>query len=94
MGVLIAGIYSAVTWRVPVFRQRWIVSGATYGLVIYLVMNLVVVPLSAAPFKPQFTSDKIVENLLAMILFGLIVSFCVSHARRAASSGEPAATSF
>lgn len=85
MGVVIAGIYAAMAWHAPVLRRRWITTGAVYGLAIYLVMNLVVVPLSAAPFQPQFGAIKVVENLLAMILFGLIVSFCVSCAMRAAS---------
>jgi len=37
-------------------------------------MEYVVVPLSAAA-KPHFTALSLAENLLAMLLFGLIVSF-------------------
>jgi predicted cobalt transporter CbtA len=37
-------------------------------------MEFVVVPLSAAA-KPRFTVASLLENVLAMLLFGLIVSF-------------------
>ncbi|MGH8280506.1 MAG: hypothetical protein ACRETQ_13235 [Gammaproteobacteria bacterium] len=89
MGLLIALVYALVAARAPAIGRRWLASGVIYGVLIYLVMNLVVVPLSAAPFKPQFTPDKIIENLLAMILFGLIVSFCVSIAVRSTNAAQP-----
>ncbi len=50
--------------------------GTLYGLVIFLVMSFAVVPLSRAVPQPAFTLPAFVENLLAMILFGLIVAFC------------------
>jgi hypothetical protein len=52
-------------------------------------MNYLVVPLSAAPFRPHFalhplltafTPYKLVANLLAMILFGLIIAFSTRNA--------------
>ena len=48
-----------------------------YGVVIFFVMNFVVVPLSMAmvkPHLPHFSPAKFGENLLAMLLFGLIVA--------------------
>ncbi len=44
-------------------------------------MNYVVVPLSALKHTPHFTAAHFVENMLAMMLFGVIVAF---FARRAA----------
>ena len=74
MSWLIAAIFVTAASRLGWMMRRWIAAGVAYGVVIYLVMNLVVVPLSAAPFHPRFTPTKVFENLLAMILFGLIVS--------------------
>lgn len=88
MGILIAAIYAALAWRMHFPRRHWIVGGIIYGVVIYLVMNFLVVPWSLAPFKPQLTAVKIVENILAMVLFGLIVSFCVSLPGRVADFEE------
>lgn len=76
MALVIAAIYVTALRRVPALRRRWVACGVFYGIVIYLVMNFLVVPLSAAPFKPQLSPVKVIENLLAMIVFGLIVAFC------------------
>lgn len=74
MSLLIAAIFVTAATRLQWMRRRWIGAGVAYGVVVYLVMNFVVVPLSAAPFHPHFHPAKVIENLLAMILFGLIVA--------------------
>jgi len=85
MSILIAALYLACTAPFPGMRRRWPLSGLVAGIVIFLVMNYVVVPLSAAPFRPRFnphallthfTPYKFEANLLAMVLFGLIIAFC------------------
>ncbi|MGH8306743.1 MAG: hypothetical protein ACRER0_00565 [Gammaproteobacteria bacterium] len=90
MGILIAAIYMLGTYRFTRLRQRWIPMGVGYGAVILIVMNYVVVPLSAAPFKPSSDMLKIAENLLAMILFGLIVAFFAQRAVAATSMSTSA----
>lgn len=80
MSLLIAAIFVAAAARTAWLRQRWLPAGLAYGVVIYVAMNYVVVPLSAAPFKAPATPTLIVANLLGMLLFGLIVAF---FARRA-----------
>jgi hypothetical protein len=88
MSILIAAIYLAATAVQPALRRRWIPMGIIAGAVIFAVMNYLVVPLSAAPFRPAFTLHalltafsvaKLTENLLAMILFGLIVAYCARN---------------
>ena len=77
MGLLIATIFVLAAARVAWLKRRWLMAGIAYGVLIFFVMNYVVVPLSAAPFPAHhFNMQKFVENLLAMILFGLIVAFC------------------
>lgn len=88
MSLLIAAIYFFASARLPRLRQRWWLGGLIAGVVIFLVMNYLVLPLSAAPFRPQLTlhdlvqhfhADKFLENLLAMLVFGWIVAFCAQH---------------
>lgn len=74
MGILIAAIYVYASNRLPDLRRRWIVFGLAYGVVIFIVMNYIVVPLSAWHHVPQFVASKFVANLAAMLLFGLIVA--------------------
>ncbi|MGD0142458.1 MAG: hypothetical protein ABSC92_04815 [Rhizomicrobium sp.] len=82
MALVIAAIYVFASKHFPVLVRHWLWGGLAYGVVIYVVMNFVVVPLSAAPFKYHFALPKVAEDMLAMLLFGLIVAF---FARRAAT---------
>ena len=75
MSVLIAAIYSWAAWRFPDLARRWVLGGALYGVIVFIVMNFVVVPLSAAPFRLPVTVPAVSSNLLAMLVFGWIVAF-------------------
>jgi len=50
-------------------------AGLASGVVIFVVMTYVVVPLSAVGHIPRFNAARFAENILAMLLFGLIVSY-------------------
>jgi hypothetical protein len=75
MSLIIAMVYVVATRRLSILRRLWIVGGLAYGAVIFFVMNYIVVPLSAWATWPHFTAAKFVENMVAMLLFGLIVAF-------------------
>jgi uncharacterized membrane protein YagU involved in acid resistance len=75
MSILIAAIFAVGSSRLPIVRRSWVASGVAYGVVVYFVMNYVVVPLSAAGFVVKFSAVKFSENMLAMILFGLIIVY-------------------
>lgn len=82
MGILIAAIYVAASWMIPLLRRRWISGGLAAGVIIFFVMNYVVVPLSAWKHVAHFTVPKFLANLAAMLLFGLIVAFFARRASR------------
>lgn len=95
MAVLIAAIYMGATQRMPAMRRQWQTTGILAGVIIYFVMTYLVVPLSAAPFRPEFSLQGFVssfklagflENLLAMILFGLIIGFFAREVPAAAKN--------
>jgi uncharacterized membrane protein YagU involved in acid resistance len=75
MSVLIAAIYSLAANRFPELARRWVLGGALYGVIVFIVMNFVVVPLSAAPFRLPLKAGAVSVNLLAMMVFGWIVAF-------------------
>lgn len=75
MGVLIAAVFVGATRVLPALRRHWIRAGVAYGVIIFLVMNYVVVPLSAWHTMPHFSPAQFVSNLAAMLLFGLIVAY-------------------
>ncbi|HEY1562498.1 MAG TPA: hypothetical protein VGF71_16645 [Caulobacteraceae bacterium] len=83
MSLAIAAIYVLASIRLPLLRRRPLVLGALYGVGIFLVMNFVVVPLSAAwPRHRPVHMEAVLFNLAAMILFGVIVAACTRIATR------------
>ncbi len=66
---LAAGVYFVLSRALPALRRHAVASGLLYGIVVYAVMNLVVVPLSAAPFKPRFTPELAGPALVAHMFF-------------------------
>lgn len=79
MGLLIAAIFVVAAMRMKWMLRLTIVAGLLYGVVVYFVMNYVVLPLSAWHQVPAFKLISFAENMLAMLVFGLIVSFCAKR---------------
>jgi hypothetical protein len=87
MGLIIAAIYVFASRSIPALFRHWLWGGLAYGVGIYFVMNFVVVPLSAAPFKSHpLMMPKAAEDMLAMLLFGLIVAFFASRSTSSTKS--------
>lgn len=79
MGLIIAAIYVAAALLTPSLSRRWVMFGLAYGVIIFFVMNYLVVPLSAWQRYPHFSAAGFIANMLAMLLFGLIVSYFASR---------------
>ena len=86
MSIIIAGIYAAVANVLSVLKRHWIIGGVACGIVVFLVMNYAVVPLSAWHRRPHFTPLLLSENVAAMLLFGLIVAYCTRTVIRSRST--------
>jgi uncharacterized membrane protein YagU involved in acid resistance len=85
---LIAFIWAAVFWllsrRLKVLVRRPVVCGLLYGFAVYAFMYLVVMPLSAAYFKPTFTPYTVSLNGAGhMLLVGLPIALAASRFERA-----------
>jgi len=80
-----AAAYVVVSSRAPVLRARPIAGGVAYGLVAYVIMTFVVVPLSRATFDGAWPPPPV--NLAAslfihLFLFGLPIAWAASHIGR------------
>ena len=86
----IAFIWTAVFYfldrRFSFLRRRPVVSGLIYGICVYIVMNFVVLPLSALPptRQPATVASRINGVLALMFCIGLPISLLV---RRGSSHG-------
>jgi hypothetical protein len=75
MSLLIAAVFVIGVQWFPALRRRWMAAGLFYGVVIFAVMNYAVVPLSAVGHTFSFTPVQFLENMLAMLLFGIIIAY-------------------
>jgi hypothetical protein len=71
-------VYYAASRKLKVLVDQAIICGLAYGIPVYLVMNLIVLPLSAVPFKPPHTLSAIATAvLILMFCIGLPIALTV-----------------
>jgi len=75
MSIIIASIFVVAAQWWSVLKRHWVKAGLAYGMVIFVVMNYVVLPLSAIGHPPRFRVVHFIEDITAMLLFGIIVAF-------------------
>jgi hypothetical protein len=86
-----ATVYGAARHLVPWMRSHWVVSGAIFGVGVYLFMSFVVVPLSAAPFKMPAKPEPILRGFIShALLFGIPIAWCATkeYSKRASRSAR------
>jgi hypothetical protein len=78
--IIAAWVYYEASLRLPVLRARAIVSGLLFGVLVYLFMNFIVIPLSAIPFTITYTPAKLAQGFLShAILVGLPIALSIRH---------------
>ena len=75
-----AAVYYAASRKLAFLKEHAFVCGLFYGIAIFLVMNLVVLPLSALHVRGPFQLAALIQGLLVhMFIVGLPISFSVRH---------------
>jgi hypothetical protein len=87
-----AAVYYAASRTWPVLNRRPAVSGVLYGVVVWVVMNYVVVPLSAIGRWPTLTALAAVIIVVHMVCVGLPIALVVSRGISGTDGLEHAAT--
>ena len=79
-----AALYGVAVRGSPWIRAHWIAGGIVFGALVYLFMNFVVIPLSAAPFGPSWAPRAFIQGFIShALLFGLPIAWAW-HRRAAA----------
>jgi len=79
--VCAAFVYYAASRRFAFLtRSPWI-SGAVFGVCVYVFMHFVVIPLSHLPFRVQSPGNMAGELFSHVFLFGIVIAFGVARAR-------------
>jgi hypothetical protein len=68
MTTIMAGVFVLSADRIPLLRQHVIPGSLLYGFGLFIVMNLIVLPLSAAPALPAPPMWLFIEIILEHIL--------------------------
>lgn len=78
-----AALFMAAALRWGFLRRRAIVSGALYGVLAYVVMNFLVIPLSAIGFRwPRSLPLFFISLAIHMFAFGVPIALvCARHLR-------------
>jgi uncharacterized membrane protein YagU involved in acid resistance len=75
----IAAIYFYAYLKIKVLRYSPVLSGLALGLGAWIVMNLIVLPLSRTPPTPFGTGDAVIGIVCHMILVGLPISLIIKR---------------
>lgn len=87
MALVIAAIFYFASRRLTFLTRNPITWGALYGIVVYAVMNLVVLPLSAFPHPLKFVPIVVITGLLVhMFCIGVPISLATRRAWLTASA--------
>jgi uncharacterized membrane protein YagU involved in acid resistance len=77
-----AAVYYFASRRLKFLVTQPITSGVLYGVVVYLFMNFVVIPLSAVARRPVPLSGRIIGLLIIIFCIGLPIAFIVRRFSR------------
>jgi uncharacterized membrane protein YagU involved in acid resistance len=81
MAFVYAAFFYFVARRVDWLVRHAVIAGLLYGLAVFLLMNLVVLPLSAFPHPVKFTGLGPATNLMShLFFFGLPIALCTRRA--------------
>ena len=79
-----AAVFAAAAMRMPALVRRPLLAGLGFGVVVFLCMKLIVLPLSAFPYPVSFKPlSTVLDTLSHMLLFGVPIALIVGRAIRA-----------
>ena len=75
-----AALYDMASKQMPVLRSRAIACGIVFGVLVYLFMNFVVLPLSAFPFDLSYPPLRLLEGFVSHgFLVGIPIALAISR---------------
>jgi uncharacterized membrane protein YagU involved in acid resistance len=72
-----AAVYYLASRRISFLINQPLIAGVLYGVVVYLFMNFVVLPLSNVARRPVNLSSRMIQALILVFCIGLPIAFIV-----------------
>ena len=83
ISIVIAGVFVLSTDRISFLRRYIILGSLLYGFGVFIVMNMIVTPLSATPPIPSPTTPQLIVAILDhIVVFGLLLGILVRRNTR------------
>lgn len=78
-----ATVYCLASWRLEFLKPHFLVCGMFYGIAVFLVMNLIVLPLSGLHAAGPYQLRALIQGILVhMFLIGVPIAFCLRQFSR------------
>ena len=86
IATIFATFFSIASNWIPALRRQPLICGALYGVGVWIVMNTLVLPLSAFPLKVSYPPMAIARGFVShALLVGIPISYTVSRFTRSNS---------
>ena len=82
IAVSAAFVFYAASRRFPLLVRRPLISGAAFGVAVYLFMHFIVIPLSWVPFHLPSFRNVVGELCSHIFLFGMVIALGAARASR------------
>jgi uncharacterized membrane protein YagU involved in acid resistance len=77
-----AVVYYLASQRLPILIQRAAITGMIYGVLVFLFMNRVIIPLSAIGKRPFVRSASLPQIAVHMLIVGPTIALAIRHYSR------------
>jgi hypothetical protein len=75
IALVVTTVYYLLYPRLPFLHKQWVLSGVLFGAVVWLVMNLAVLPLSNFPQAPLRWAPALLGMAIIIVMIGLPVAY-------------------
>jgi len=65
---VVAAVFFQCTDRIPLLRRNAVIGSLLYGFGVFIVLNMIVIPLSAAPPLPAPTTSQLMVTIMDHVL--------------------------
>jgi hypothetical protein len=72
-------VFTIVSTKTPVLRKNIVLSGIIYGIVVWTIMTLLVVPLTKIPAAPFNYERAILNAVILIFCIGLPISYLTAR---------------
>jgi hypothetical protein len=79
IALIISTIYVLSARRLPFLLQYALLAGALYGIIVYLVMNYIVLPLSRRPKRPFNPKFAVTQLIIHIVIVGWSIALSARH---------------